>query len=174
MIVKIAFRNALRQRRRSVLTALTMFGGFVLAAISIGWSDGSYSYIIEMFTRNRLGHIQVHKKGYLDRPSLYKTIDGYRLAGSKIQGLKGVEAWAPRLYSAGLVSVKEKSATVQVIGIDPDLEQEATRFNKKITQGTYFRASHPIRQSWEKGWLNSFKPSWEMKRSSFPKPPTAP
>ncbi|MFQ6109249.1 MAG: ABC transporter permease [Candidatus Aminicenantales bacterium] len=142
--MKIAFRNALRQRRRTILTALTMFGGFVLAAISIGWSDGTYSYIINMFTRNRLGHIQIHARGYMDKPSLYKAIEDYENTGEKIQHLEGVETWAPRLYSAGLSSVEDKSAAVQVIGIDPEREQKATRFHKKIVKGKTFssRPSH--------------------------------
>jgi len=115
-----------------------MFGGFVLASISIGWGEGTYAYVINMFTRNRLGHIQIHREGYLDKPSLYKTIDDYHRIGEKIQNLKGVEAWAPRLFSSGLASVEDKSAAVQVIGIDPALEQETTRFNKKIIEGNPF------------------------------------
>jgi ABC-type lipoprotein release transport system permease subunit len=112
-----------------------MMGGFVLASISIGWSDGTYSTIIDMFTRNRLGHIQVHRKGYLDKPSLYRTIDRYREIGRQIENIKGVESWAPRLFAAGLASVEERSSAVQVFGIDPGKEQEATRFDRKITQG---------------------------------------
>ena len=135
MMFKIAFRNIFRQKRRTILTALTMFGGFTLAAISIGWSDGSYSNIIDMFTRNQLGHIQVHKKGYLDKPSLYNTINNYETVGDKIQKAQGVQSWAPRLYSAGLVSIGDKSAGVQIVGIDPQREDESTRFNKKIIEG---------------------------------------
>ncbi len=135
MILKIAFRNMLRQKRRSALTLLSMFGGFFLASISIGWSDGTYSYIINMFTRNRLGQIQVHKRGYLDRPSLYETIPDYASIGKSIQEVSGVEAWAPRVYSAGLVSLGDKTAGVQLIGIDPDLEEGTTHFNRKINRG---------------------------------------
>ena len=40
-MLKIAFRNIFRQKRRTILTVLTMFGGFTLASISIAWSDGS-------------------------------------------------------------------------------------------------------------------------------------
>jgi ABC-type lipoprotein release transport system permease subunit len=138
MLLKIAFRNVFRQKRRTILTALTMFGGFTLAAFSIGWSDGTYSYIIDMFTRNRLGHIQIHGRGYLDKPSLYNTIDDYETAGEKIQSLDGVETWTPRLYSAGLASVAEKSAGAQIIGIDPVREAAATRFDKKILDGRNF------------------------------------
>ncbi len=132
---KIAFRNIFRQRRRSILTILTMLGGFFLSAVSIGWSDGTYNYIIDMFTRNQLGHIQIHARGYLDRPSLYKNIDNYQDVGQKIERLKGVDNWTPRLYSAGLASIGDKSAGVQINGIDPLRENQATRFDKKVTAG---------------------------------------
>ena len=135
MIEKISFRNTLRQKRRSVLTGLTMVGGFVLAAISIGWSDGTYNTIIDMFTRNRLGHIQIHRKGYMDRPTIYRTIDEYKKAGNRIGEIEGVESWTPRLFAAGLASVGEKSSAVQVLGVDPEKENEAIRFDRKIIRG---------------------------------------
>jgi len=138
MMLKIAFRNIFRQKRRSTLTILTMLGGFVLSAFSFGWSDGTYSYIIDMFTRNQLGHIQIHKEGYLDRPALYKTIDNYHTVGAKLDTIPGLEAWAPRIYSSGLVSVGEKSTGARIIGIDPSREQIATRFEKKIIEGVPF------------------------------------
>jgi len=139
--LKIAFRNVFRQKRRTILTALTMFGGFTLSAISIGWGDGTYSNTIDIFTRNRLGHIQIHKKGYLDQPSLYKTIDDYETIGEKIIGINGVEAWAPRLYSAGLASVGEKTAGVRILGIDLNLEEKSTRFSRKIVEGRNFSSA---------------------------------
>ncbi|MGA1790102.1 MAG: ABC transporter permease [bacterium] len=136
MMCRIAFRNIFRHKRRSVLTALTMLGGFVLAAVAIGWADGAYNNIINMFTRNRLGHIQIHAKGYLDKPSLYKNIDRVDQLGKKILEVTGVEAWSPRLYSAGLASVGDKSAAVQIMGVDPVLENMATNFDLKVIKGS--------------------------------------
>lgn len=140
LIPRIAWRNIFRQRRRTILTVLTMCGGFTLSAISIGWMDGTYNRIIDMFTRNRLGHVQVHAQGYLDKPSLYKRILDYDQVGQLIGRIKGVEAWAPRLYSAGLASVGEKTAGVRIIGIDPQRESVTTRFEKKIVEGRSFSA----------------------------------
>jgi putative ABC transport system permease protein len=137
----MAARNVLRQKRRTLLTALTITGGFALAVISIGWSDGSYNVIIEMFTRTQLGHIQVHAKGYLDRPSLYKTIDDYKSVGATIGATEGVTAWAPRIYHAGIAAVGDKAITARLIGIDPEQEANATRFDKKIVTGRTFSSS---------------------------------
>jgi len=132
---RIAWRNIFRQKRRTVLTVLSMLGGFTLSAISIGWADGTYNRIIEMFTRNRLGHIQVHAEGYLDKPSLYKNIKDYREIGRTIAAIEDVEAWSPRLYSAGLVSLGDKSSGARVIGVDPERENAATNLERKVIDG---------------------------------------
>ena len=144
--LKIAFRNIFRQKRRTVLTALAMIVGFALSSVFIGWSDGAYSDIIAMFTQNRIGHIQVHQQDYLDKPSLYKTMNDYMSIGQTIGSVKGVEAWTPRVYSAGLGSVGEKSTTVQIIGIDVAREIKATRFDKKIVDGREISAQ-PAREA---------------------------
>ncbi len=138
VMLKIAFRNIFRQKRRSILTALSMFGGFVLAAFFIGFSEGTYNGIIDTFTRNQMGHIQVHHRDYLDRPSLYKTIDDLLEVEGILGRLDKVDSWAPRLYSAGLASVSEKSAGVRIIGIDPAKEDRTTKFHEKIKEGKMF------------------------------------
>lgn len=141
VMLKIAFRNIFRQKRRSILTALSMLGGFVLAAFFIGFSEGTYNGIIDTFTRNQMGHIQVHHQDYLDRPSLYKTIDNLPEIEGILGQMKKVDSWAPRLYSAGLASVSEKSAGVRIIGIDPVKEDRTTNFHEKIKEGKMFSAA---------------------------------
>lgn len=136
--LKMAFRNVLRQKRRTLLTVMTMMGGFALSGISIAWSDGTYNNIIDMFTRNQMGHIQIHRTGYLDRPTLYNTINNSVEIGRALEQLEGVVAWSPRIYSAGLVSVGQKSSGVKINGIDPRMESKATRFEKKIIEGRTF------------------------------------
>ncbi len=133
--LKIAFRNIFRQKRRSLLTALTMAGGVILAAVSIGWSDGTYTTIIEMFTRNRLGHIQIHHGNYRSRPSIYKTIGHYKEVGDTLSQIRDVQFWSPRLYAGGLASLGNKSAGIQLWGVDPELENSATNLQEKIIKG---------------------------------------
>ncbi len=140
-IHKIALRNLFRQRRRSVLTALTMAGGFLLCSFSLGVSEGTYNSLIEMFTRDRVGHVQVHVKGYLDRPSLYDTIDDPSRVAERISTLPEVEAWAPRVYSPALAAVGKKTAGAQVMGVEPALEGRATRLRGKVTAGAFLSDS---------------------------------
>jgi len=135
MIFKIAFRNIFRQKRRTILTALSMLSGFVLSAFFIGFSDGSYSEIINMFTGNKTGHIQIHQKDYLKNPSIYKTIDNPNEIFRKLDKIKGIVSYSPRVYTSGLVSVNEKSAGARLIGIDPEKENETVNFEQNIVNG---------------------------------------
>lgn len=138
VVLKMAYRNIFRQKRRSLFTGLSIVGGFTLAVIFIGWSDGSYNAIIDQFTRTRLGHIQIHERTYLERPTLYKTIDDPAKVGAVLDTTKGVESWAPRVYSAGLAGDGDRSAGVRIVGLDPERESRTTRFDRTIVQGRGF------------------------------------
>lgn len=151
MLFKLAWRNVFRQRRRTVLTLLTMTGGFVLSSVAIGWMDGSYGSIIMFFTNSRSGQIQIHGSGYLDDPSIYNTIEGYGEIGSLLDSLPGIRTWAPRLYTGGLLAVRphgsssgsvfSSSAAASITGIDPDREDGATDFSSQIIEGSMLEKS---------------------------------
>ncbi|MGM0431789.1 MAG: ABC transporter permease [Spirochaetota bacterium] len=138
LIWKLALRNLFRQRRRTLFTGLSMFVGFVMAGFFIGWADGTYNHMIDSFTRSRLGHIQIHQEDYRDKPSLYKTIGNPERVGELLEKFEEVEAWATRIYSGALVSVDDKSAGAEIIGIEIKREHETTSFSDKIVEGRYF------------------------------------
>lgn len=150
LISKLACRNIFRQKRRTILTILTMTGGFVLSSLAIGWMDGSYGGMILFFTNHRTGQIQVHKDGYLNDPSIYDIIDDYDSIGDQIEAMDDVRAWAPRIYTGALLASRAQnapsgiyanSAATSIMGIDPVMEQNATDFSEQITDGRMLTAS---------------------------------
>lgn len=140
-LLKIAFRNVFRQRRRSLLTAMAMLGGFVLASFSIAWGDGTYGDVIRSFTHNQLGDVEIHARGYLDRPSLYRNLSNYERIGALAGSQRHVEHWAPRLYGGGLASAGVRTTAVRIVGIAPDRETSTTGFAHKVTSGRVFSAN---------------------------------
>ena len=131
----IAYRNVFRQKRRSLITSLAMFGGFLLASVSLGFISGTFGDMVEQFTRNNLGHIQIHSAGYFKKPTLYNTINDYEKLAEKVLSEKGVESWAPRIYSGGLVSVGNNTAGASIFGIHPVLETQTLNFESQIGTG---------------------------------------
>ena len=137
LVLKLAFRNILRNRRRSLLTLLSMGGGFFLLCLTLSMSEGSYSNIINIFTQDHTGHVQIHQGNYLERPSLYKTINNADTLISKLEKQESVVGVAPRIYGPSLAYGKNKAFPAQVIGIDPQREAKTTRLESKVKIGRY-------------------------------------
>ena len=74
---------------------LTMAVGYLLCSVSIGVSDGTYSTMIGMFTGDFTGHVQIHRAGYLEKPTLYRLIDDVDALGASLESITEVESWAP-------------------------------------------------------------------------------
>jgi ABC-type lipoprotein release transport system permease subunit len=141
LILKLAFRNILRQKRRSLLTGLSMSGGYMLFVFSFSLLEGSYGNAIDIFTLDNTGHIQVHKDNYLDRPKIYKTIRARQSVETALSANEEVKSFAPRVFSPALAYAGDKTAPAQVIGVDPALEPTVSRLMQKVTSGDYFDSS---------------------------------
>lgn len=137
LILKLALRNILRNRRRSLLTLLSMSGGFFLLSLTLSLSEGSYNNIINIFTLDHTGHVQVHSKDYLSRPSLYKTINQSENLISLIEEYKQAKSVTPRIYGPSLAYGKDKTFPAQAIGIDPQRESNTTRLASKVSLGSF-------------------------------------
>jgi len=137
----MAFRNLLRQRRRSLLTGLTMLVGYVLFAINTGFSQGAWGMMIDLVTRDHTGHAQIHATGYLDRPSLYKNFADTPALYATLATDPAVVAATPRIHSSALAFVDTKTTGVKLIGIDPEREKVTTRIADKVRDGAFLPAA---------------------------------
>lgn len=64
-VLKIAFRNVFRNRRRSLMTLMTVaIGG--IAVLLLGALLGYIILDFQTSTVKRVGHLTVYKKGYYD------------------------------------------------------------------------------------------------------------
>ena len=65
MLIKIAFRNILRNRRRSAITLLVIVFGSVGLILFGGYKAHTFFALRESTIRSRLGHLQIFAKGYV-------------------------------------------------------------------------------------------------------------
>ncbi len=137
MLLKMAYRNVFRHRRRSLLTGLMMAGGCALFAMFIGIVAGSYGNLISIFTRDHTGHVQVHARGYLQRPTIYKKIEDPYAVGKKALSLRHALAFAPRTHVPALAFAGTKTTGLTVTGIDPGLEPGVTGIRNRVKTGRF-------------------------------------
>lgn len=131
----LAARNVMRNRRRSVITALSIAVG--LAALTFLWAfiDGMNRQMVENTTRYFAGDVQVHLKGYHAEPSLDRAFENFGQVTRIVRADTGVQFASVRLESQILASHADKSRGVMVYGVDPDEEARVTDLFKAIVEG---------------------------------------
>jgi ABC-type lipoprotein release transport system permease subunit len=137
MLLKIAFRNIFRQKRRTVLTCLTMTGGFILLLLSLSIAEGTYGNAIDLFTTVYTGHVQINPENYLEKPSLYNTFSGFKKLSKELEVHNEIKAYSPRVYSTALSFVNKKTTVARIIGVYPKLEEKTTQISKRIKKGSF-------------------------------------
>lgn len=142
MLFKIAFRNIFRQKRRSLITAISMAGGYALMSLALSVSDGTYNNMIDLFTKDHSGHIQVHYQNYLRKPKIHRAIPDLRQVEAELKEISGIESFAPRILTPALAYGETKSSPVSVVGINPELEGATSLLAKKVKQGNYLDSNH--------------------------------
>ena len=126
-IIKISFRNLLRSGRRTVLTASLITIGVMFVLVYAALSGSFKDYMIGQVTDSMLGHIQIHKKGYVasvDNLPLDKNLNAKQI--EKITELlddnKFVESYTFRLKLGTMFSNYVASTGIRLNGIDPENE----------------------------------------------------
>ena len=137
---RLAWRNVLRNRRRSVITILAIAVG--LAALTFLWGviDGQNRAIIENSTRYFAGDVQVHVKGYHDDPSLDLAIAQTAPVVQAIGHDPEVAAATVRLEAGALASRADKSRGVLVVGVSPSEEARVTTLLSAVVAGESLRS----------------------------------
>ncbi len=137
-IWRMAWRNIGRSPRRTgiVVTAVSVGLAGVLLAMAVNY--GMVFQMIQTAIATELGHLQIHGAGFDQKPGLEIRIEeGERLAIDALSDLPGLQAWAPRIRSQGLVFSTRANVGVQVVGIDPAREARVSVLADSIVSGEY-------------------------------------
>jgi len=129
-VLKIAGRNLSRYRRRTILTLLLIIIGMVAVLLFISVTGSFKSMMVGQITDSVLGHLEVHRKGYVASiDTLPLNMNMKPAAVAKVEELlkqdKAVEAWSPRVKFGGMFSNFSETTSIRVNGIDP-VQESAT------------------------------------------------
>jgi putative ABC transport system permease protein len=140
-LFKIAIRNLMRYKRRTLLTASLVTIGVVSVLVFISVSGSFKNMMIGQITDSFLGHIQIHKKGYVASiDSLPLTLNLNPNALQKIEKainqIPDIEAYAKRIKFGGMFSNFVETTNVRLNGVYPEDEvKTAPLFLSRIREG---------------------------------------
>ncbi len=154
-LLSMAFRNVLRNRRRTLITLAAVAVGITAVGGIRGVLNGLQDSMTRGSIRGTLGAMQVHRTGYL--ANVMSTPLSLDFANDdalvkKVLAVKGVTAVAPRIQFAGSLTL---SATDQddspealffgATAIDPVLERQVCPDRWKLfTDDTVFDDTHVV------------------------------
>jgi len=146
-LFRIAFRNVLRNRRRSLITFSAVFLALGIMVSIRGFLNGLQATIRESVVLGQTGALQVHRKGFLK--SVNATLDQVIPSDveflRKITSVPGVKAATARIMFGGMANANDTSTAAMFTAMDPVQELiVCPRRNEMIYRGKSLKDSSPI------------------------------
>ncbi len=131
----------MRYKRRTLLTASLVAIGVVFVLVFISVSGSFKNMMIGQITDSFLGHIQIHKKGYVaSLDSLPLTLNlgpkAFEKVEKAINEIPDIEAYSKRIKFGGMFSNFVETTNVRLNGVYPEDEvKTAPLFLSRIKEG---------------------------------------
>lgn len=136
---KLAWRQLLRNRARTVITGTAIALAVALFLSSLALGDGMYAKMMEAAERSAGGGVLIHQAGYWqDREAGARVADpGAIMAAAR--RAPGVEAVAERVLIDGILTsaANEGFAAVTVRGVDPAAERPFNDLSRFLARGAF-------------------------------------
>ncbi len=140
-ILKLAWRNLLRYKRRTLLTTTLITLGVVAVLLFISISGSFKAMMIGQITDSMLGHLQIHRKGYMasmDSLPLDRNLKGQQIAKIKklLDGDERIEAYSMRIKLGAMFSNFKETTNIRLNAVNPEQEiQTVPMLEDRIIKG---------------------------------------
>ncbi len=137
-LLRVAWRNLWRHRRRSLLTATAMGVGVAMCMAMLALTDGMFAKMFDVMVTDAIGHVQVHHPDYPATQQLHDTIPaGDALLAETVDGADGVTAATGRLFAFGLLGSEKTSAGARFMGVAPGREAAVSGVARHVEDGRW-------------------------------------
>gem|GEM_PF-373514 len=146
MLFKMAFRNVLRNKRRSILTAVGIIIAVMLIIYAQGFITGMVDSMIENTALIKSGHVRIVTPEYLRRQKLSPLEEAVYInpeLEEMVDGTPEVQAFTYRIPFGVLLSKDENSKPAFGTAIDVEREKRFLDLSgeKYLVEGSYLQAS---------------------------------
>jgi len=138
MLLKLAWRNIWRNKRRTYITAASILFAVLFASLLESLQEGAWDNMMNNVVNFYFGYGQIQGKGYWEDQSIDKAFDLNNTLAAIEQRSDRISDYVPRLESFALASFENHTSGALVVGIHPELEQSMTNIQSRISNGTFF------------------------------------
>ncbi len=141
--IKLAWRNVLRNKRRTIIAGIAIGIGLACLIFYDGLIIGMEDVAIRSATDSFIGEAQIHREGFQTSRDTTLTVNQ---SEEVIKGLKTdplVEGYSPRTLAMAMITSPANVNSVLLVGIDPQRERAISKIDDAIKEGNFFSEANP-------------------------------
>ncbi len=137
LLIKLAWRNSLRNKRRTFLAGLAIGIGLAALIYSDAMIIGMGESMVKTATDTFLGQGQIHLKGFRNTFEAEKVISHSHEILETLKHEREIKNFAPRTMVSGMLTSPANITAVVLVGIESVLEAPISKIDEAIIKGTY-------------------------------------
>ncbi len=142
ILIKLAWKNLLRHKRRSIIAAIAMGIGLAALIFADALWLGIERNMVKTATASFLGDGQIHREGFSDEQAVELTINQLDAVVASLRREGIVAHFTLRTFAFGMITSPATVAAVNLVGVEPSTEQYLSQIDDAIIEGAYFEGSN--------------------------------
>tara|TARA_Y100000589_G_scaffold36094_1_gene30186 strand:+ start:846 stop:2057 length:1212 start_codon:yes stop_codon:yes gene_type:complete len=144
MLLKLAWRNIWRNKRRTFITLAMIQFAVVLATLMSAFRYGILDAQVENVVGGYQGYGAINDTSFLDDPNIENTVPFNDSIKNYLKDKVVIKSFSPRILGVGMMTCGDKAKITKITGVDPPLEDSLTHFSNFIERGRLMENSGEV------------------------------
>lgn len=141
--IRYALRSLRRHTRRTILAVLGIGLGSAVCLFMIAFVRGEGRMMLKAAAESGTGHFRIVPARWPDTRENDLRLPHWQRIRDIVRAAEGEKIVAAHARKEGLLAFGTRVAGVEIVGVDPSVEQEANRLVRRVTEGSYLTADAP-------------------------------
>ena len=142
ILVKLAWRNIFRNKRRTLIAATAIGVGLTALIFIDAFMIGMEEIMIRTATASFLGDAQIHREGFRDEQEASMTIQALDAVTASLAEETIVQHFTQRVLVSGMITSPANVSAINLVGVHPPTEKFLSLIDDATTEGAYFKGEN--------------------------------
>ena len=142
MIYKMAFKNLLRHKRRTLLTLVTTIVGIMLAVVGEGLNGGLEKQVSDLSIKSETAYGRIFGKGYYEEKEDNDILE-FPIDEDEMLALEGISI-TKRISFTGTITDSDLEFSAYYMGVDEQEENQVFQREKYIISGNFIKNRNDV------------------------------
>ena len=142
ILVKLAWRNIFRNKRRTLIAATAIGIGLTALIFIDAFMIGMEETMIRTATASFLGDAQIHREGFRDAQEVSLTVQALGSVTESLTKEEIVAHFTQRTFASSMITSPANVSAISLVGVHPPTEKFLSLIDDAITEGAYFEGDN--------------------------------